>query len=78
MFTVDYGPTSSLEFSDFVTQSLLLETMDDALAEAAAQGTAARSVDVVAHSMGGLVTRYFMSQGPPLLSPELLTTPCTS
>ncbi len=35
--------------------------MYDALGKAATGGMAARTVDVVAHSMGGLVTRYFTS-----------------
>src|SRR5579862_835785 len=75
IYRVDYGPQSAIAFSDATIQRRLLDQMDDALAAAAAQGTVARSVDVVAHSMGGLVTRYFQSQGPPLASPELLSNP---
>jgi triacylglycerol esterase/lipase EstA (alpha/beta hydrolase family) len=44
-----------------------------ALARAAA-GMAARTVEVVAHSMGGLVTCYFLSFPGPL-SPGLLPNP---
>jgi pimeloyl-ACP methyl ester carboxylesterase len=75
IYPVDYGTNSSKAFSDSSTQWVLLSKMQDALADAAAKGMAARSVDVVAHSMGGLVTRYFLSQGPPSQSPELLPNP---
>jgi pimeloyl-ACP methyl ester carboxylesterase len=78
---VDYGVKvggspvlSSLTFSDSRTQNILLSNMTDLLADAAGQGMAARSVDVVAHSMGGLVTRYFLSTPGPL-SPEFLPNP---
>ena len=68
----DYGATStgnpptslnSQTFSDPTTQSILLTAMTDGLARAANAGMAARTVDVVGHSMGGLVTRYFLSTG---------------
>jgi len=75
IFPVDYGPESSKAFNDPSIQNVLLSSMTDALAKAAAAGMAARTVDVVAHSMGGLVARYFMSQGPPSPSPDLLPNP---
>jgi pimeloyl-ACP methyl ester carboxylesterase len=58
---VDYGSLNSLAFSDPSVQGRLLTSMGQAVARAAAAGMAARTVDVVAHSMGGLVTRYFLS-----------------
>jgi hypothetical protein len=76
IFAVDYGPESSKAFSDPSTREILLSDMTDALAAAAVQwGMAARSVDVVAHSMGGLVTRYFLSTAGYSASPVLLPSP---
>ena len=49
--------------------------MSNALASAAAAGMAARTVDVVAHSMGGLVTRYFLSTSGYTANPALLPNP---
>jgi pimeloyl-ACP methyl ester carboxylesterase len=71
IYPVDYSVTvgatnlNSQAFSNADIQCILLSNVTDALAGAAAVGMAARTVDVVAHSMGGLVTRYFMSKGPP-------------
>jgi pimeloyl-ACP methyl ester carboxylesterase len=65
-------------FSDPRTQGVLSSTMSDALAGAAAAGMAARSVDVVGHSMGGLVARYFLSpagSAGPASNPALLPNP---
>jgi pimeloyl-ACP methyl ester carboxylesterase len=77
--TVDYGPYNSLAFSDPHIQGVFLGTLTAALSDAANQGVAARSVDVVAHSMGGLVTRYFLDQlassGPASTLPYLTSMP---
>ena len=81
IYPVNYDMTlgtinqNSLAFNDSGTQRQLLYRMTDALDGAAAAGIAARTVDVVAHSMGGLVTRYFVTHGPPLPSSELLPNP---
>jgi uncharacterized repeat protein (TIGR03803 family) len=73
IFPVNYKASNSLAFSDPGTQGALLAAMSDALAAAELEGLAARTVDVVAHSMGGLVTRWFLSkngyQGNPVLLP---------
>jgi pimeloyl-ACP methyl ester carboxylesterase len=75
IYAVDYGSLSSQAFSDPGIQSRLLSRMTNALASAAAAGMAARSVDVVAHSMGGLVTRYFLSTAGYSRNPALLPNP---
>jgi uncharacterized repeat protein (TIGR01451 family) len=75
IYAVDYKDLNTLAFSDSGIQGRLLSAMTDALASAAATGMAARTVDVVAHSMGGLATRYFMSRGPYAASPQLLPNP---
>ncbi len=75
IFPVDYCAENSKEFNDPVTQQTLLASMGNALASAAAAGMAARTVDVVAHSMGGLVTRYFLSTAGYLGNPALLQNP---
>ena len=82
IYPVDYGgqPGSAtdfsyLAFSDPRIQNIFLATMSNAVAGAAAAGMAARTVDVVAHSMGGLVTRYFLSTAGYLLNPALLPNP---
>ncbi len=67
VYMVDYNdPTftpnlNSQSFDTPAIQHRLLMTMTNALSRVAALGMAARTVDVVAHSEGGLVTRYFMS-----------------
>ncbi len=61
----DYERTSSLSFDDPGTQTALATQITSALASAADSGVAAQKVDVLAHSMGGLVTRYLMTDGPP-------------
>ena len=80
VYPVNYGGPpgsatdfSSLSFSDPNIQLILLSSIADALGGAAASGMAARTVDVVAHSMGGLVTRYFMSSLSSL--PDFLPNP---
>jgi len=82
IYAIDYGITendgtklNAQSFSDPRIQAILLQGMADELAAAAATGMAVRTVDVVAHSMGGLVTRYFMSNGPPSLTTDLLSSP---
>ena len=78
--SVDYGVKigatnlNTQAFSDPRIQDILLSNVADVLARAAGVGMAARSVDVVAHSMGGLVTRYFLSS-PGLLPPKPLPNP---
>jgi pimeloyl-ACP methyl ester carboxylesterase len=57
---VDYGDISSEAFSNPAIQSRFLSTLTSALYGAANQGVASRSVDVVGHSMGGLLTRSFL------------------
>jgi pimeloyl-ACP methyl ester carboxylesterase len=64
IFTADYGPYSALEFSDPKIQGILSNTILNVIANAANQRVVARQVDVVAHSMGGLATRYFMETAP--------------
>ena len=74
IYAVDYGLESSKAFDDPSIQNILLSSMTDALAGAATAGMAARSVDVVAHSMGGLVTRHLLSL-PSSFSPDFLPNP---
>ena len=57
---VDYGGNSAESFADRTTQNELHKRIHTLLSQAAASSVAARQVDVVAHSMGGLVTRYFL------------------
>ncbi len=75
IFWVDYQAENSKTFSDPNTQETLLLTMGDALYSAAASGMAARTVDVYAHSMGGLVARYFLSSAGYLGNAALLPNP---
>jgi len=72
---VNYGPWSDKAFNDPNIQGALLDGMSEELASAAANGMAARTVDVVAHSMGGLATRYFMSTNGNRKNPALLPNP---
>ncbi len=60
IFAADYGTSSGKAYSDFVTQSEVMQTMVNALAAANNGGVVARQLDVVAHSMGGLVTEYLI------------------
>jgi pimeloyl-ACP methyl ester carboxylesterase len=60
--SVDYGGLSSYAFTD----PDIMQRLEDYIAyamTAGANGMAARSFDIVAHSMGGLVVRYFLDQG---------------
>jgi pimeloyl-ACP methyl ester carboxylesterase len=65
IYTADYGATSHLSFKDQANQQVLAETIAIALLNARQNGLAAQRVDVVGHSMGGLLTRYFMANGVP-------------
>ncbi len=65
VFVADYGATSGLSFEDRGTQQVLATTISRAIAVAAQNGVVAQKVDVFAHSMGGLVTRYLMYAGAP-------------
>lgn len=62
----DYKPYNSLTFANPATQQILTLAIANALATAAGYGIVASKVDVVAHSMGGLVTRSFMDNGVPI------------
>jgi Chitobiase/beta-hexosaminidase C-terminal domain/Palmitoyl protein thioesterase len=88
VFPVNYGiPTtpcstcgskellSAKELDDKQTQDIFAKAVDNALASAAQSGMAARSVDVVAHSLGGLVTRYYESNSGYSENPSLLGNP---
>jgi pimeloyl-ACP methyl ester carboxylesterase len=68
-------PLSAKEFDDPQIQSVFENTLDSAIASAASAGIAARTVDVVAHSMGGLVTRYYMTNSESAENPALLANP---
>lgn len=65
IFPADYGKYNYLNYSDPPIQNIMEGTVLNALAGAANRGVVAREVDVVAHSMGGLVTRWFTQAGPP-------------
>ncbi len=60
----DYGGVSYRTFKEPLTQRVFGRAIAVALKKANAAGIAARRVDVVAHSMGGLVARYFLDCGP--------------
>lgn len=75
IYPVDYRSLSSQAFNLPAIQGILLSNMSDALAGVAASGMAARSVDVVAQGMGGLVARYFESTEGYLGNPALLLFP---
>jgi probable HAF family extracellular repeat protein len=70
IFAADYGTLSAKSFADPAILAIMSAKIDDAVAHAAEVGMVTRRVDVVAHSMGGLVTRYLIST-PSLLSPAL-------
>jgi pimeloyl-ACP methyl ester carboxylesterase len=65
MITVaDYERYNYLQFADSHIQGVLTAAIRDSIYKAATLGVAARTVDVVAHSMGGLATRYLMENPP--------------
>lgn len=57
----DYSRTSMRSYTDPANQGELEDQIEQALSSANTQGTAARQVDIVAHSMGGLIARQFVS-----------------
>ena len=61
----NYQAFNTLDFRNEGTQQILATAVANALDTAATNGIVASKVDVFAHSMGGLVTRYFMTNGPP-------------
>ena len=75
IYAVDYKDQNFKAFDDSLIQGKLLVRMRDAIAAAATSGMAARTVDIVGHSMGGLVARYLISQAPSLPATELLSSP---
>jgi YVTN family beta-propeller protein len=64
IFLMDYSAYNDLAFDSSQIQGAFRTLEQTALTSAAERGMAARSVDVVAHSMGGLVTRYFIAYPP--------------
>jgi pimeloyl-ACP methyl ester carboxylesterase len=62
---VDYSRHSHLEFSDPGTQLQFKSSIQNLLFVSNDSGLISRQVDVVAHSMGGLVARYYLSVLPP-------------
>jgi len=60
----DYGPTSHLSFASNENQGVIEDSIRSLLVEANQSGMAARKVDIVAHSMGGLAAKYFQSHFP--------------
>jgi hypothetical protein len=63
---VDYGTVSNKAFGDSSVQDTFKQVLKKTVLKAAAAGTVARTVDVAAHSMGGLATRYFLKNPPPM------------
>ncbi|MGC2299258.1 MAG: FG-GAP-like repeat-containing protein [Acidobacteriaceae bacterium] len=66
---------SAKEFDNLQIQSVLEKSVDSAVARANNAGIAARTVDIVAHSMGGLVTRYYMTNKESAENAALLANP---
>jgi hypothetical protein len=69
---------SAKRFDDAQIQAVFANAVDNALASAANAGLAARTVDVVAHSMGGLVARQYESSSGYSENPALLGNPIHS
>jgi pimeloyl-ACP methyl ester carboxylesterase len=59
---VNYSDINTLAFFDDRTQTRLQRSVLDTLGEVRARGIAARKVDLVGHSMGGLISRYFVER----------------
>jgi pimeloyl-ACP methyl ester carboxylesterase len=74
MTPVNYGDIGSRAYYDPAVQLRLSTAVRNALESCRAGGTACASVDIVAHSMGGLVTRYFMERQPLFAKVRLLVT----
>ena len=75
IYPVDYGQYSALSFDSPPIQSRLAEAMASAFNDTAQQNVVARTVDVVGHSMGGLVTRYYLGMGSQNAAPYLASNP---
>jgi triacylglycerol esterase/lipase EstA (alpha/beta hydrolase family) len=61
----DYTQYNSQAFDSAGIQQSVALAIVDAIQDAANQGFVSTQVDVVAHSMGGLATRYLVEKGPP-------------
>jgi hypothetical protein len=66
----NYQNFNFLAFYDPNVQSTFLDALLDALQSANQGGVASRDVDVVAHSMGGLVSRWFINNNVPGFLPS--------
>jgi hypothetical protein len=65
IYPVDYSPENYLAFYDPSIQAEFDKSIGIAISAANRSGFAARKVDVFAHSMGGLVTRYWLNHRDP-------------
>lgn len=72
---VDYKSWNDQSFAESRTQDALAIAIKNVMMQASYSGTVARQVDIVAHSMGGLVSRRFMSKPPPLALESLPANP---
>lgn len=60
IYTFNYGPSSNQDIKKNVP--LLAVKVDDMLTRLDNQGYKAKKVDLVAHSMGGLISRYYLEK----------------